>query len=619
MKVKSDSQIDSVELAPGRFLKTHHRYLELSKKMHLERLLQELKENECPVVVASAAFAVDDPSSENMVIAKATEMGLLASGSHEISKLYGLKTRTRTAAINASILPKMMETADITEKSVRMAGIQAPLMIMRCDGGVMDIDAIRRRPLLTLLSGPAAGVAGALMYEKISDGIFLEVGGTSTDISAIRNGKVMISYAEVGGHKTYLHSLDIRTVGIGGGSMIRIDERGISDVGPRSAHIAGLAYAVYSRPEEIVEPQIVLVQPKEGDPANYAAIRCKNGKTYAITVSCAANILGYIQPGDYVYGAKEAAYKAFMPFAEKYDMTVETFAGHIMKIAADKTSAVVKKLIKNYKFELSGTIAVGGGGGAAAVVPFLAGQMGITYKIANNAEVISPIGVALAMVREVIERIIDNPTEDDILRIRREAEEAAILSGAREGTIDLTVEVDTLRSIVRVIATGAAEFRTGERVQKRLPEAEIIAIAALSMGLEANAVEMMGRTGQLYIVQGKKVVKTMFGLFQKTRYPLRVIDSEGIIKMQRGDGCLLRLSVKNFEQELEPAIEHGTVYGDAGRQVPNVFLLYSKKVLDYSGLIHKEQIISMAKLEVTGLNEDSILYVLVSRRDGGGR
>ena len=84
------------------------------------------------------------------------------------------------------------------------------------------------------------------MYEKLTNGIFLEVGGTSTDISCVKDGKVMVKYAEVGGHKTYLTSLDVRTVGIGGGSMMQVDGGKLKDVGPRSVHIAGLAYEVYA-------------------------------------------------------------------------------------------------------------------------------------------------------------------------------------------------------------------------------------------------------------------------------------------------------------------------------------------------------------------------------------
>src|SRR3989449_3912086 len=230
------------------------------------------------MIVASDAFSVDDRAAEQQVMAVARELGLPATGGHEITKLYGLTIRTRTAVINASILPKMMETADMTQSSIRAAGITAPLMIMRGDGGVMDAAEMRRRPVLTMLSGPAASVAGALMYLRVSDGVFFEVGGTSTNIGVTQGGRPTIAFAEVSGHRTYISSLDVRVLGIAGGSMVRVAGDRIVGVGPRSAHIAGLPYAAFQPPETIVDPAIEFVQPKPGDPGDYVAMRLRDGR-----------------------------------------------------------------------------------------------------------------------------------------------------------------------------------------------------------------------------------------------------------------------------------------------------------------------------------------------------
>ena len=339
------------------------------------------------------------------------EAGLAATCGNEITKLYGLTTRTRTAVINASILPKMIDTAVMTEASVREAGIQAPLMIMRGDGGVMDIAEMRRRPVMTMLSGPAASVAGALMYLRVSDGIYFEVGGTSTNIGVIRNGRPTVKYARVGGHETYVSSLDVRVIGIAGGSMVRARDGKLVDVGPRSAHIAGLALCRLCRARGHRRPHD-RVLPAEGRRSRRLC-RGALGQRHPLCHHQhlrrqrarlrQARIARLWQPevGAARHGGTRRHSSA---------RSIEDTARAILDIATDKVIPVVDDLIAEYKLDRDQAVLVGEGGGAAALIPHASSRTGLHHEISKDAEVISSIGVALALVRDVVERVIPNPT-----------------------------------------------------------------------------------------------------------------------------------------------------------------------------------------------------------------
>lgn len=515
-RAKKETTAGNIELAPGKFLYTEHEFLESSSLREdlIKSAIEKLKQKGAEVIVASESYSVDNPENEKKVIEIANKMGLPATGGYEISQLYGLSARTRTAAVNAALIPKMMETANMTEGAVKESGIRKPLMIMRCDGGVMSIDEVRKRPILTMLSGLAAGVAGALMYEKITDGIFLEAGGTSTDISVIKDGKVMIKNAQIGGQKLYLTSLDVRTLGVAGGSMIVVEDGKLVDVGPRSAHIANKSYEVFAEPKKIVSPKIKLVAPREEDKPNYAVIECENGESYALTLAGAAYILGYVGEGDYAHGNKEAAKKAWQALADLTGESVEELCKTAMEISMKKVKQIVDELIVDYNLNKNLIYLIGGGGSASVVVPFLGEMMGIRHKIAENAPYISTIGVSLALVREQIERNVSNPTDEDIRKIRHDVMEVITRAGADAATVDIAIEIDSQKNILRAIATGATELRTKDRNTQMKSEEDLLKIISEADKVEKQNVQKVGQEGRWHAYYVNVEKKALFGLIK---------------------------------------------------------------------------------------------------------
>ena len=451
------------------------------------------------------------------------------------------------------------------------------------------------------------------MYEKLTDGIFFEVGGTSTDISCVKDGKVMIQYAEVGGHKTYLNSLDVRTVGIGGGSMVQIENGRAVSTGPRSAHIAGLPYEVYTDPEQIVEPRLVAVRPMESDP-EYACIECANGVRVSLTMAGAANIAGYVHPEDYAYGNAEAARKAWEPLAKNMGCTVEEAARQVLAFAAEKNSKVASALMKDYHMDPRTTVFVGGGGGAASVVPHLAETMGHKYHLAKNGSVISTIGVALAMVRDMVERSVTNPTQDDIISVRREAELKAIKNGAAPGTIEVSVEVDTQRNIVRAIALGATEMRSKDRLHRELTEDELLEVVAENVGGSKADLAVVANNGTMRAIEHTSTERKLFGLMKKTVKQLRLIDNEGVIRLQKSNALVRQTSVSGWRGVLSWLLDELTIYNDGGTNLPNIYIVLGTRIIDLSGLPTPDQIESLGDVELAGCGQDEQLIMVGTKR-----
>ncbi len=616
IKAKMDTKIPRIELAPNRFLQAEYAFF-LNKNLTekgIEKQLLDFKNKGIEVIVASEAFGVDNPENEAFISEKAREKGILATSGHEVSTLYGLRTRTRTAVINGAILPKMIHTATMTDACVKQAGIKAPLMIMRSDGGEMSVEEVHRRPIMTMLSGPAAGIAGALMHERVSDGIFIEVGGTSADISVIRDGQPQTKAARVGGHRTYLNTLDVRTLAIAGGSMIREKDGKIVDVGSRSAHIAGLHYACFEEPSVFEGAKLVHLRPTEKDADDYTAIETTSGKRFSLTPTCAANLLGIIPDTAFAKGNTEAARLAFKPLADKIGKTVEETARKVLEISCRKVAKQIEALIVEYNLDRSLVELIGGGGGAASLVLFTGELMQLPVRLAKKAEVISTIGVALAMVRDTIERNIVDPTPEDILAVRREAAEAVIKIGAVPETIEVQVEVDTRRNLVSATAFGTTELKKDDTSIKNATIEDCQIVAARSMQTDILNVKLTGETGSFYVFAYEKEIKTFFNLFKNTQNAVRITDKTGVIRLQRPNAQVTTTSIAHVLIELETVILNLTDFGDAGRSLPDIHLLVGTRIINLSGLADLEQALALAKTELENRVDTEGVVIVASQK-----
>lgn len=154
---------------------------------------------------------------------------------HELSSALGFQERTVTAVLNAALIPNIRELIDSTSRALEQRSIHAPIMIVKGDGSLMQAEYARSRPIETVLSGPAASIAGGLFLSGVSDALLLDMGGTTSDLAEVRDGRVNISAtgAVVGGWRTQLRAAEISTFGVGGDSRLHWAPDGQLSVGPQ--------------------------------------------------------------------------------------------------------------------------------------------------------------------------------------------------------------------------------------------------------------------------------------------------------------------------------------------------------------------------------------------------
>jgi N-methylhydantoinase A/oxoprolinase/acetone carboxylase beta subunit len=190
----------------------------------------------------SGYFSVRNPSHELRVKALAEQLtGLPVTCGHELTSQLNAVRRATTVALNAHLIAPLRELLAAVQETLRAKRIAAPLMVVKGDGSLVRAEFAMHRPIETILSGPAASVIGAWHLAGRRDVWTVDVGGTTTDIAALKGGWPVLNVdgARVGGWRTMIEAVDVYTTGLGGDSHVRVS-RGIEpgsdlQIGPRRA------------------------------------------------------------------------------------------------------------------------------------------------------------------------------------------------------------------------------------------------------------------------------------------------------------------------------------------------------------------------------------------------
>lgn len=202
-------------------------------------------------------FATRNPAHEVAAAQIIREItGAPVSASHQLSAKLGGPKRALTAVLNARLIGMIDHLITATQDLMASNGIDAPLKVVRGDGAIISDVQARETPIETILSGPAASIVGARWLTDEKDALVSDIGGTTTDIAILENGlpKIDADGAEVGGMRTMVEAVAMRTFGLGGDSEVHVATEGLSgDLSLGPGRVIPIALLADEFPEAIHE------------------------------------------------------------------------------------------------------------------------------------------------------------------------------------------------------------------------------------------------------------------------------------------------------------------------------------------------------------------------------
>lgn len=339
------------------------------------RIIDAMKLIGVKAVAVSLLWSVVRPDHERRIGALLEQHmpGVPYTLSHQLNPAIREYPRTSSAAIDASLKPLMRSYMGNLTARMAEAGFTGRVLVLTSQGGVMDARDVALAPIHCINSGPSmAPIAGryyAAADTKVRTAIVADTGGTTYDVSAVRDNVIPMTRdmwigEEYRGHMTGFPSVDVKSIGAGGGSIAWVDGRGLLHVGPKSAGAVP-------------------------GPACYG----KGGMQATLTDACV--VLGYLDPENFLGGAMRldvhaAALAVRERVAKPLDTSIEEAAWSIVDVLTENMVQAIHDITVKQGIDPADAVLIGGGGAAGLNSVFIGRRLGCKQVI------IPEVGAALS-------------------------------------------------------------------------------------------------------------------------------------------------------------------------------------------------------------------------------
>lgn len=345
-------------------------------------IIAKLKDAEVEAVAVCFLWSISNPMHELRVGELLEEHlpGVPYTLSHQINPALREYRRASATAIDASLKPLMGKYLGGLTDRLTAAGFEGRTLVLTSQGGMLDASDLAQKPIHAINSGPSMAPIAGRNYADIDSGvsnvIIADTGGTTYDVSLVRDGRIPLTKETwIGqpfrGHMTGFPSIDIKSVGAGGGSIAWVDAGGLLHVGPQSAGAVP-------------------------GPVCYAA----GGVEPTVTDACVS--LGYLDPNYFLGGTMtldaEGARAAVAQYvAEPLGLSVEEAAASILSVATENMVQAISDITVDQGIDPAEAVLIGGGGAAGLNSIYIARRLGCpTLLIPETGAGLSAAGALMS-------------------------------------------------------------------------------------------------------------------------------------------------------------------------------------------------------------------------------